>query len=317
MKTTTLLFGERLSNVVFNVLAPCAWLWNVTFTKHNTFLIEELLVKREVTHMNVRFENHLSLRVMELFFEGGCEFAQAAQISELKKLWMANLKTWHSPYTLLIDCRNVSVASTLQKDFLKLFEFFSKFFMRKCVGFADSPETAAVFLKQFSENENIFPFEVMASYELASASTGLGRTGSLTRNLNDLRSRIQIDNDFNAHVMEISLLAETQFETAEDIKTLQQKLQNILMQWHSPYSVLFRCDNVVFSEEARVAFAKLEKFLKAFFCQSIIGYAPKGEKNTYPFVTFRSRHLAAAELEHQGLQSGEVANCSTRKNLTV
>ena len=57
----------------------------------------------------------------------------------------------------------------------------------------------------------------------------------------------------------------------------------------------------------------MEKFLKSFFCKRIIGYAPKISKESYPFETFRSRHLAAAQLEHEGLQSGNVANCSTKK----
>jgi hypothetical protein len=271
--------------------------------------------------MQVKFENHLSLRVMEIFFQEPHIFKTTQDVQQFKKLWMSNLKSWHSPYTLVLDCRGLLVEVSVQKDFLKLFEFFSKFFMRKIVGFVVSPEEIETFKKQFTflENESPapFPFEIFPSYEAACAQTGLGREGGMKRDLGELRSRIQIDNDFNAHVMEISFLAETHLNNPEDIKTLKQKIQNILMQWHSPYSVMFKCDNLTFSEEARLGFSSIEKFLKSFFCKNIIGYSPKQNKNVYPFQTFRSRHLAAAELEHQGLQSGEVANCSTRKNFSL
>jgi hypothetical protein len=113
--------------------------------------------------------------------------------------------------------------------------------------------------------------------------------------------------------MEISFLAETQLESASDVMTLRSKVQNILKMWHSPYSIIINCVNLTFSEAAAQEFVRFEKFVKSFFCKNIIGYAPRADKSTYPFQTFRSRHLAAAELEHNGIQSGSVANCSTRK----
>lgn len=253
----------------------------------------------------VRFENHLTLRVMEVIFPNGFKIDNSTALQELKTAWTANLRMWHSPYTCLFDVRNLQISAEMKPEFDKAIKFFSGFFMRKIIGFANGE----------SPQEGLWPFQVFANYQDAANETGLGREGGLKRDLSELRSRIQIDNDFNAHVMDISLLAETNFETKEDVVILQSKLRNILKQWHSPYSVLFNCVNVTFSPEAKNAFAQVERFLKNFFCKEIIGYAPKGEKGTYPFKMLRSRHLAAAELENNGLQSGAVANCSTRKPL--
>lgn len=252
----------------------------------------------------VRFENHFSKRVMEVLFPEGCRLQSTEDLQWLKREWMGNLKHWHSPYTCIFDVRNLEIAEAQREPFEKLVKFFGNFFMKKVIGFSE-------------ENANSisqYPFEVISGYENAIAKTGLARGGGLVRDLADLRSRIQIDNDFNAHVMEISFLADTHFESASDVQTLKSKLQNILRLWHSPYSVMFNCVNMTFSEEAKSAFVPLEKFLKSFFCKEIIGYAPKGAKESYPFVMYRSRHLAAATLENSGIASGAVANCSTRKN---
>jgi hypothetical protein len=183
-----------------------------------------------------------------------------------------------------------------------LISFFKNFFMKTIIGFCNEGSTP-----------EWCPFDVIAGYDNAVAKTGLSRGVGLTRDLSDLRSRIQIDNDFNAHVMEISFLADTHLENANDVRTLRSKVQNILKMWHSPYSILFNCINFTIAPEAHDEFVRFEKFVKSFFCKTIIGYAPRADKSTYPFLTFRSRHLAAAELQHSGIQSGSVANCSTRK----
>lgn len=252
--------------------------------------------------IQVTFENHLSARVVEIHFPEGLKISDSKDIAELKSAWAENLKKWHSPYTCLFDCRNLVIDEHCRRDFERLIGFFKNFFMKTILGFClegQKPEWS--------------PFEVVEGYDAAVARTGLARGIGLTRNLEDLRSRIQIDNDFNAHVMEISFLADTELNTGDDIHILKSKIHNILKMWHSPYSVIFNCVNLQFSAEAAQEFVRLEKFLRSFFCKKIIGYAPRAEKSSYPFPTFRSRHLAAAELEHSGIQSGAQANCSTRK----
>lgn len=250
----------------------------------------------------IEFENHFSKRVMEILFPDGFRLEKSEDLMKLKREWTANLKNWHSPYTCLFDVRKF-VLDPAQKDaFARLVQFFGTFHMKKAIGFADGEA-------DFSQ----FPFEVFSSYDEAASKTGLGREGGLKRDLADLRSRIQIENDFNAHVMEVSFLADTHLESAGDIATLKSKITNILRQWHSPYSLMFNCVNCTFSQEAKASFSSLEKFLKSFFCKEIIGYAPKGERDSYPFKMFRSRHLAAAELSNSGITPGSVANCSTRK----
>jgi hypothetical protein len=249
----------------------------------------------------VEFENHFSVRVIEIFFPEGLVIENKAHLLDLKSKWTANLKSWHSPYTCLIDMRRVKISAEMLPEFERLLQFFQNFFMRKMIGFCDDPALVPP-----------VSFEVIQGYEAAVQKTGLSRGAGLNRNLDDLRSRIQIDNDFNGHVMEIQFLAETHLATKDDIEILKSKLKNILRQWHSPYSIMVNCVNCTFSLEAKEAFVKLESFLKAFFCKSIIGFAPRGEKSSYPFQTFRSRHLAAASLKQSELQSGAVANCQTR-----
>lgn len=252
--------------------------------------------------VQVSFENHMSERVVEIHFERGLQLEKASDLAELKTAWAENLKRWHSPYTCLFDCRQLVVAPSLHKDFEKLISFFRNFFMKTILGFCEPGQQPAW-----------CPFEIVEGYDTAIARTGLARGAGLTRKLDDLRSRMQIDNDFNAHVMEISFLADTALQSSADIQIIKSKLQNILKMWHAPYSILFNCVNITFAPEAAAEFARLEKFLRAFFCKNIIGFAPRGEKSTYPFPTYRARHQAAAALEHSGLQSGSVANCSTRK----
>jgi hypothetical protein len=253
----------------------------------------------------IRFENHFAKRVIEVFFDEGFEISSREDLEHLKSQWTDNLKKWHSPYTCVLDCRTLIVAEDLQPDFTRLIDFFKKFFMKKIVGFATSQRDVAELQS--------FPFPVAPDYETAIAETGLGRSGGLSRDLSRLRDRIQIDNDFSAHVMEISFLAPTDFDTDEDLKTLRGKLQNALIQWHTPYSLVFNIADCRFSESGRAAFAAVERFLRAFFCQAIVGYGPAEDPSSYPFKVYRSRHKAVGTLNHQGLQSGETANCSTRR----
>lgn len=250
----------------------------------------------------IEFENHFAAKVIEIQFPEGYTIQTTDDLMRLKQAWRDNLKMWHSPYTALIDLTRFSLNPDLAPKFEQLLKFFSSFFMRKIVGYhAENTEKPSV------------SFEVLEGYNAALERVGLVGKKPMERNIADLRQRISIENDFNAHVMEIGFLAETHFANADDVRVLQSKLRTILRLWHAPYSVLINCVNCTFAAEARAEFAKLERFLKAFFCKIIIGYAPKEAKDLYPFTTYRSRHLAAAELEHSGLQSGAVANCQTKK----
>ena len=156
------------------------------------------------------FENHFSARVVEIFFPEGFSIVSEEDIVHLKTEWTKNLKSWHSPYTCLFDFRNFTVSPHLQASFLKMLQFFSNFFMRKIIGFCD---------------ENSQPpsvnFQIIVDYEKAVLETGLAKGAGIKRDLDSLRSRIQIDNDFNAHVMEIQFLSETELVSKEDIHILK------------------------------------------------------------------------------------------------
>lgn len=254
----------------------------------------------------IKFEHHLQLRVMEVHFPEGFRIASQDDLQELKRAWMQALRTWHSPYTLLFDVRDFQVEEPMRAPFEKLVTFFKGFFMKRTVGFTEPGRTPPEGL----------PFPIHESYEAASKETGLGREGGLKRDLSNLRDRIVFENDFTAHVMEVSFLSETHFASASDIDVLRSKLTNVLMQWHSPYSLVFNCANVSFAEETKPSFERLERFLKGFFCKTILGYSPRADvpRESYPFPTYRARHVAVAKLEHEGLVAGDVANCSTKSS---
>lgn len=253
----------------------------------------------------IRFENHLSKRVIEIFFDEGFDIVSREDLDDLKNQWMANLKKWHSPYTCVLDCRRLKIDPSMQADFARLIDFFKKFFMKKIVGFSDGTAGAA--------DPSEYPFPVHRDYAAAIAETGLGREGGLGRDLTRLRDRIQIDSDFSAHVIEVSFLAPTAFETSDDVRTLREKIQNTLMQWHTPYSLVFNVENCRFNAEAKAAFAALERFVSGFFCQAIVGYGVSAEPEGFPFKVFRARHKAVGTLSHQGLQTGDSANCGSRR----
>lgn len=248
----------------------------------------------------IEFENHFSARVIEILFPEGCFIRTREHLQFLKTKWQANLKSWHTPYTCVFDLRNFHVDENLNSDFIKLLKFFEKFHMKKIIGFK---------VENSLLPEGIF-FDVFASYDEAIQHTGLAKGAGLTRNVANLRDRIVIENDFHAHVMEISFLTETNFDTKADIQILKSKIQNILRLWHTPYSVLFNCVNLKFSDEAKKSFLPVEKFLKGFFCKEILGYSPCDSKDNYPFFTYRSRHVAAGKLESIGAQAGDSARCS-------
>ncbi|MGY3802506.1 hypothetical protein ACWNT8_00345 [Pigmentibacter ruber] len=250
----------------------------------------------------IEFENHFALKVVVIYFPNGYVVSNEENLNELKNAWSKNLKSWHSPYTCLFDLRNFTIAPQMQADFEKLIKFFKNFFMRKIIGFYDKN----------SPTVNV-SFEKIEGFEEAASQTGLARANSPDKKITDLRSKIQFDNDFNAHVMEISFLSDTEINSKEDLAILKSKLQNNLMLWHTPYSIIINCLNLTFSADAKNEFNKIDKFASAFFCKKIVGYSPKAAKDSYPFLTYRSRHLAAGSLENEGLEAGDKANCSTRK----
>ena len=261
----------------------------------------------ETSAQQITFENHLQKRVMEIHFPEGFCIASEADIQSLRKAWTGNLKTWHSPYSCLFDLRRFEVQPHMQASFERMLKFFSGFFMKKILGFYEAESEA------FALGNAAITFEKVCGYDEARKAIGLEKSGGLIRDLNDLRQRIQIENDFNAHVMDITFLAPTVLNSVADVEIFKSKLTNILMQWHSPYRILLNCSELSFSAEGVKEFEKLERFLKGFFCKGIVGYSPMQSKETYPFRTFRSRHLAAGALENEGLVSGNVANCSTRQ----
>ncbi len=248
------------------------------------------------------FENYFAKRVMEIKFPDGFSLQYKDDLDYLKAQWSQNLKMWHSPYTCLFDCRQFELSESMTEPFEKLLSFFSHFFMKKIVGYSSGQPFKV-------------PFEILGEYNEAREHLGLDRVSGATKKLENLRDRIQIDNDFNAHVMEVQFLEETFLETTEDFAILKDKIKNNLRLWHTPFSILFDCRFLTLSSNTHQDMLSFERFLKGFFCKKVAGYSPKESKEKYPFETFRSRHAAAGVLENQGLQSGATANCASKKNL--
>ncbi|MBX9703618.1 MAG: hypothetical protein K2X39_05650 [Silvanigrellaceae bacterium] len=250
----------------------------------------------------IEFENHFLEKVIEVRFPHGYRIDSLKALENLKTLWIANLKSWHTPYTCLFDLNDFYIDEKYTKDFEAMVVFFKNFFMKKIIGFYET------------ELKSPVGFTCIQGYEKAIENTGLSRTKQQgDKKITDFRSLIQIENDFNSHAVEISFRDDTNFSSKEEVDILLSKLKNNLMQWHTPYNVLINCFHCSFSPVAQQEFLKIEKFLKSFFCKKIIGYNPKKEKSSYPFPVFRSKHAAALELEHSGLVSGEIANCASKK----
>lgn len=250
-----------------------------------------------------KFEPHYQRRVLSIEWDEAQRRHTAVEWEILKKAWVAQLKSWHYPYTALVWVREHALQPDDVGALRKMVLFLKKFHLRK-IHFIN--ET-----RLFEESETPDWYVHHLNYEEAGLCLEGGAVPKEAGS--DFKSLIQIENDFNAHVMEISFLDHFVLSEKSQIKTLQTKVTNHLKAWHSPYSLLIDCSKWTMSADMTKEFESFLRFLKAFFCKVVLGYSPKGTKEEYPFVTFRSRHLAAAQLEHEGITQGSVANCSTRR----
>jgi hypothetical protein len=107
----------------------------------------------------IQFENHFQQHVIELSFTDEVEITTSEQVITLKDKLTNNLMQWHSGWNLLVDCSSVKkIDESLQKDFDRIFKFFSGFFMKQVIGYA--PSSAG----------NWHPFKVYRSRHKAAAA---------------------------------------------------------------------------------------------------------------------------------------------------
>ena len=217
---------------------------------------------------------------------------------------MQTLSSWHSPYTALVDCSNLSIKEDeeITAELEKMVKFFKGFFLKKIIGYGHNP----------GQGHACLPFEILGEEAEARARVGLDRT--VNRDSTDFRSAIIIQNDFRAHVIEVELSQDFRIEDRKQVMTLKDKLTNNLMQWHSGWNLLFDCHHLDIDEATHPDWDRMFTFFRGFFLKKVIGYRPKGPKTAYPFPVYRSRHRAVAELEGEGVQDGAEANCASRKD---
>ncbi len=252
--------------------------------------------------MKISFDHNFQKKVMIQSFQEPTVLKTDKDVTAWRGLWMAELKSWHSPYKALIDCSNLSINHDdmqVKAALDRLIKFFEGFFLKKAVGFG----------YQAGAGHEVLPFKVHADENEALTEVGLNKS-NLRPAGGDFRSMIQLQNHFRQHCVELSFSEDVHIDSLEKLSTLRSKLTNNLMQWHSKWNLLIDCHNVKISPDLSDEFLKMERYFKGLFLKRVIGYNNLS-RAAFPFETYRARHKAAAVLEGEGNFSGDDAICKT------
>ncbi len=252
--------------------------------------------------MKITFEHNYQQKFMRQSFTEMTRLEKKSDILMWRQQWTDALKSWHSPYKLLIDCRNLTIGEDpeVKASLDLMLRFFSGLFLRKAVGFGfDS-----------SKRHNLLPFEVEVTEEASMEKLGLRQ--AVQREATDFRSLIQLENHFQQHTIELSFIDEARIESMAEVATLKSKMMNNLMQWHSKWNLLVDCSKLEVNAELKPEFDKLFSFFNRLFLKRVVGYSPKSGQE-YPFLVFRARHRAVAEMENEGAFSGADAQCRSKQ----
>ena len=252
----------------------------------------------------IDFEHSFREKILHQSFRP-FEIKTKQDISKWRSAWMQALSKWHSPYKTLINAENLKVVGDpeeLREPFELMEKFFKGLYLKKAVVFGPLKDNGL----------ELLPFEGFDSE--VEAMKALGVRDYVKPKPGDFRSSLQFENHFRQHVIELTFAQPVVFDSNEKWQTLRAKLTNNLMQWHSAWSLLVDCSQVEFKTEFNHNYGSFERYVSGFFCKRIIGHSTKGPKETYPFPVYRARHRAAAELESEGLFSGEDADCLSRKS---
>lgn len=254
----------------------------------------------------VEFHNDFQHKVMIQTFAAGSVIATEEDIRAWRKLWMAQLSPWHTPYKALIDCEHLTLAANpdLKTTMTTMISFFQKLFLRKVAGVNQRPD----------RNHELLPFPLYPTFEAGQKALGIRTTSSL-RASNDLRSQIVIQNHFRQQVVELGFSQTFVLDDAKKLTTLKDKLFSNLRQWHSKWSLLIDCANFSITEPYRPAFQNMEASLQRYFLQQTAGYNLRQNAANFPFPAFRSRHKAAKKLETANPVAGDEAHCQSKPRL--
>ena len=252
--------------------------------------------------MQLEFESNYRDKILYMRFTEPTTISSKTDVLKWRAQWTDALKSWHSPYKAMIDLTNIqSIEDTeeVKQAFSQMARFFKGFFLRKAAGFG----------KEYGE---LLPFETFVEEKMAADNLGIRERKQVKPG--DFRTAIQFENDFRQHVIELTFSDKVSITTTEQVVTLKEKLTNNLMQWHSKWSLLIDCTNLeTVDPKLEKDFERTFKFLRGFFMKKVIGYSPANKDSTYPFKVYRSRHKAVAELEGEGITSGDEADCLSKK----
>jgi hypothetical protein len=252
--------------------------------------------------MNLHIEHDFKNKVMTQSFLEVFEISSAVDVAQWRSRWTQELKSWHSPYKCLVDCSNLRITTEKPEVAAALslmFKFLEGLFLRKVCGYNYTGLCA-----------NALPFQLVPTE--AEAVKFLGIREHVRTLATDFRSSIVLENHFRQHVVELSFSVETVIDTSEKLSALRDKLSNNLMQWHSPWNLLVDCTNFDISDSLTKDFGTMLRYFKGLFLKQAVGYGAKKGGDLYPFKMYRARHKAVAQLENEGMISGEAANCSSK-----
>lgn len=254
--------------------------------------------------MKLKFEHDYQQKIMIQAFEEPFRLDSASAVQAWRSAWMQELKTWHSPYKLILDCSNLEYVNSddTQQAMSRMLKFFEGLFLRSITGYGMDQ----------SKGHSLLPFKIVTSFEEAQREAGVRGMRDPKAPV-DFRSTIQFQNHFAQHVIEMTFSDDVVIDTKEKVDAIKSKLTNNLMQWHSKWSLLVDCSRVRFDPAMRDHWEKMDKFFKGFFMKVSIGYSPSDtERDHYPFPTFRARHTAVAKLENEGMFMGNEAQCRSK-----
>ena len=256
--------------------------------------------------MKLIFTSDYQSRVLQVSFAEGSVLKGVEDLAVWKSQWLEALKSWHSPYKALIDLSCLVVAPqqgpSLKVELEKLFAFFKGFFLQRAIAYGKLP----------SELEDFFPFPVYEELEEAQKAVGL-RQSKTPAGGEDLRQQLHFDNHFPQRVIELTLTQPVCLDSKEKLAVLKAKLLNVLMQWHSAWTLMIDCSQLEIPREQHPAFMELLGFFRGLFMQEVLGYGTRQAKEAFPFPVYRARHLASAKVKSEIPQAGDTANCATRK----
>jgi len=254
--------------------------------------------------MKLRFEHDFQQKIMQQHFDEPYTIDSAAAVQKWRTAWMQELKSWHSPYKLIVNCSNLTLIPTPETldAMSRMFKFFEGLFMKSVVGYGLAP----------TKGHGQLGFKIVDSFEDAQREAGVRGLRSPNAPA-DFRDSIQFQNHFAQHVIEMSFNDDVVIDSKEKITAIKSKLTNNLMQWHSKWSLLVDCSRVSFDPLMNSEWAKVEAYFRGFFMKTMVGYSPRDPvRENYPFKTFKARHAAVAQLENEGHFMGNEAQCRTK-----